>query len=129
MKLLLDTHIFIWLATEPGSLSPRARLLCQDPDNELLLSIGSIWEMQIKRQLGKLAFVTPLADLIAVQQAVNRIALLPIELAHILALQTLPPLHKDPFDRLLIAQANVEDITLLTTDSTLPGYQVRMVKA
>ena len=129
MKLLLDTHIFIWLVTEPESLSPRARTLCQDPENELLLSFASIWEMQIKHQLGKLTFTTPLADLIAVQRVGNRIALLPIALAHILALRELPLLHKDPFDRLLIAQANLEGITLLTADSALPAYQVLMVKA
>jgi PIN domain nuclease of toxin-antitoxin system len=128
VKLLLDTHIFIWLVTEPESLSPRARTLCEDPENELLLSFASIWEMQIKHQLGKLAFAMPLADLIAVQRVGNRIALLPIALAHILALAELPLLHKDPFDRLLIAQANMEGITLLTADSALPAYQVRLIK-
>ncbi len=129
MGLLLDTHIFIWLATEPATLSPRTWALCQDLDNELLLSIASIWEIQIKHQLGKLAFVTPLAELIAIQRKVNRVTLLAVEPAHIFALQELPPLHKDPFDRMLIAQTKVEDITLLTADGTLPGYQVRMVKA
>ena len=75
MKLLLDTHIFIWLATEPGALPVRARTLCHDLENELLLSIASIWEMQIKHQLGKLNFVTPLTELIATQCSVNGIAL------------------------------------------------------
>ncbi|HXT34299.1 MAG TPA: type II toxin-antitoxin system VapC family toxin [Chloroflexota bacterium] len=129
MRLLLDTHVFLWLAIEPESLSARARALCQDSEHELLLSFASIWEMQIKQQLGKLTFATPLADLIAVQRVGNRIALLPIALAHILALADLPLLHKDPFDRLLIAQANTEGITILSADSTLPAYQVRLIHA
>jgi PIN domain nuclease of toxin-antitoxin system len=127
--VLLDTHIFIWLVTEPDALSPQARTLCRDRDNELLLSIASIWEIQIKHQLGKLALAASLTDLVAVQRVANRIALLPITLAHVLAIQELPFLHKDPFDRMLVAQTRVEDITLLTADYALPAYQIRMVKA
>lgn len=127
MTLLLDTHVFIWLATEPDRLTPRARALCQDVAHDLVLSLASIWEMQIKHQLGKLTFATSLADMIALQQAVNGITLLPIELAHVLALQALPPLHKDPFDRMLLAQTMVEGLTLLTADGTLPAYPVSML--
>jgi PIN domain nuclease of toxin-antitoxin system len=126
VKLLLDTHVFIWLATEPSMLSPRAYALCQDAANDLVLSIASIWEMQIKYQLGKLTFEVPLEQILSTQRAVNEITILPIELAHVLALQTLPPLHKDPFDRMLIAQSTVEDLALLTADSTLSAYPVRV---
>ena len=127
--MLLDTHIFIWLVTEPDALSLETQTLCRDRDNDLLLSLASIWEMQIKHQLGKLTFAVSLADLISIQRVANRIALLPIALAHVLALQELPVLHKDPFDRMLVAQARVENLTLLTADGALPAYPVRIVKA
>lgn len=110
MKLLLDTHIFIWLATDPGKLPLQARAACQDLNNTLVLSVASVWEIQIKHQLGKLTLVTPLERIIADQQVVNAITLLPVELTHVLALHALPPLHRDPFDRILVAQARVEEV-------------------
>ncbi len=129
MKLLLDTHVFIWIATDPERLSPRARALCQDLDNVLVLSVASVWEMQIKIQLGKLMLPAPLDQLVEDQRAVNALTLLPIELPHVLALQGLPPLHKDPFDRMLIAQASVQSATLLTADEKLMGYPIGTLKA
>jgi len=120
--LLLDTHVFLWLASSPDRLSAEARKVCQDLENTLLLSMASIWEIQIKHQLGKLTLSSPLDQLIAEQQTVNAVILLPIELAHILRLQSLPPLHKDPFDRILVAQSIVTGATLLTADAKLPDY-------
>jgi PIN domain nuclease of toxin-antitoxin system len=124
MKLLLDTHTFIWMDSEPDKLSPRIRELCQDTENILLVSVASIWEIQIKSQLGKLKLKTPLPDIIR-QQKENGIEILPIEPNHIFALEALPNHHKDPFDRLLIAQAIVEDAVLLTADPLIQQYPIK----
>ena len=113
MKILLDTHIFLWWDNAPGQLSEQIKTICEDPANTLVLSVVSVWEMQIKQQLGKLTLRLPLSELIEDQQKTNGIEILSIHLAHVLALQTLPPHHKDPFDRLLIAQANAENISLI----------------
>lgn len=124
MKLLLDTHIFIWLDSEPNKLSPHIRALCTNSTNLLLLSVVSIWEMQIKAQLGKLNLALPLQQIVMEQQMTNGIQVIPIELAHVLALDGLPTPHKDPFDRLLIAQAIVEGATILTADRIFASYPV-----
>jgi PIN domain nuclease of toxin-antitoxin system len=125
VKLLLDTHVFIWWTSEPARLSTKALSACQDKNNTLLLSLTSVWEMQIKHQIGKFSFTMPLADIISMQQVQGGIALLSITLDHILALDSLPSHHKDPFDRLLIAQAGVEQAVLLTHDSLLSQYPVQ----
>lgn len=122
MKLLLDTHIFIWWDSEPAQLSPQALALCQDRQNSLLLSVASVWEMQIKLQLGELKLNLPLAELVESQQQTNNLEILPVMLTHVLALQHLPAHHKDPFDRLLIAQASVEDVVLISNDPMFPKY-------
>lgn len=124
MKLLLDTHAFIWWDSEPEKLSARSRACCQDTTNELFLSVASVWEMQIKQQLGKLKLNSPLAEIVANQQKTNGIEITSVNLAHVLALDTLPTHHKDPFDRLLIAQAVVERITLITNDRIFSQYAV-----
>jgi PIN domain nuclease of toxin-antitoxin system len=95
MKLLLDTHTFIWWDSEPARLSPQALALCQDRQNVLLLSVVSIWEMQIKLRLGKLRLALPLKEIIETQQQTNSIEILPVTLAHVLALENLPAYHKD----------------------------------
>ena len=127
MKLLLDTHAFIWWDSEPQKLSAQVLALFQESSNQLLLSTASVWEMQIKLQLGKLQLERPLAELIAGQQEKNGIELLPVQLEHILALQTLPTHHKDPFDRLLIAQANIEGAVLVTADPIFAKYPVKIL--
>ena len=103
MNLLFDTHIFIWWDSAPARLSSQVLGLCQDPAHRLWLSVASVWEMQIKYQLGKLQLQQALAAIVARQQQVNRITLLPVDLVHVLALEQLPVHHKDPFDRMLIA--------------------------
>lgn len=103
MKLLLDTHAFIWWDSEPAKPSPQVLSLCQDRQNTLFLSAASVWEMQIKLQMGKLKLTLPLAELIESQQQTNNLQILPVLLTHVLALEHLPAHHKDPFDRLLIA--------------------------
>ncbi|MEZ4860448.1 MAG: type II toxin-antitoxin system VapC family toxin [Caldilineaceae bacterium] len=124
MKLLLDTHTFIWWDTEPQKLSTRALMLCRDPQNQLVLSVISVWEMVIKIQLGKLRFAKPLPEMIAEQQRANRLTLLSVTLDHVLAVETLPLIHKDPFDRLLIAQARVEAAPIISRDEILSNYPV-----
>jgi PIN domain nuclease of toxin-antitoxin system len=125
MNLLLDTHVFIWLSLNPERLSERVTDLLMDETNLWFLSLASVWEMQIKRQLGKLSLNLPLPELIASQQQTNGLQLLPIELNHIFTLENLPQFHRDPFDRLLIAQAITEQIPLLSIDTVFDHYPVQ----
>lgn len=127
MKLLLDTHTFIWWANEPEKLSEKAVAACQDNSNSLILSVVSAWEMQIKMQLGKLKISRPMEELIRTQQQANALQILPVELAHVLDLNNLPSHHKDPFDRLLIAQANIEGATLVSVDPAFSSYGVQLL--
>jgi PIN domain nuclease of toxin-antitoxin system len=127
MKVLLDTHAFIWSDSDPTKLSPQARAACEDRTNVVLLSVASVWEMQIKLQLGKLDLRLPLAEVIASQQQTNDIQVLSVALGHVLALQDLPAHHKDPFDRLLIAQANVEEAVLIGHDPVFAQYPVKVL--
>ena len=127
MKLLLDTHTFIWWDSEPAKLSATALALCNDPGNDLILSVTSLWEMQIKRQLGKLSLRLPLADIVAHQQTTNSLNILPITQAHVYELDWLPTPHKDPFDRLLVAQANSEGAALVSADPIFGSYPVHVV--
>lgn len=125
MNLLLDTHVFIWLSLTPERLSQRVTDLLMDETNLWFLSLASVWEIQIKRQLGKLSLNLPLPELIASQQQTNGLQLLPIELNHIFTLENLPQFHRDPFDRLLIAQAITEQIPLLSIDTVFDHYPVQ----
>jgi PIN domain nuclease of toxin-antitoxin system len=126
VKLLLDTHTFIWWDSAPAKLSAAALALCGDPANQLVLSVASLWEIQIKRQLGKLDLRLPLAEIVAHQQETNGLTILPIVQAHVLALDALPPHHRDPFDRLLVAQAVVEEAVLVSGDPVLKSYSVQI---
>jgi len=127
MKLLLDTHAFIWWASEPAKLSDKVIELCQSGDNILLLSVTSAWEMQIKMQLRKLRLQRPLQEIIARQQDNNDLQILPILLEHVLELNNLPFHHNDPFDRLLIAQASKENAVLVSKDSVFLNYDVQVM--
>ena len=127
MKLLLDTHTFLWWDSEPSKLSSKALALCQDRTNTVLLSVVSVWEMQIKSQLGKLKLSLPLAEMVETQRQANSIEVMSIALAHVLALENLPTPHKDPFDRLLIAQANVEGAVLVSDDPIFEKYPVKTI--
>lgn len=124
MKLLLDTHAFIWWDGDQSKLSTAASDACQSLANSLHLSLASVWELQIKMQLGKLALRLPLADVLRDQQQRNGLALEPVTLEDILALSALPTLHRDPFDRLIIAQANRRGFHLVTHDPELARYPV-----
>ena len=128
MKLLLDTHIFIWWADQPERLSQAALSALEDEANELLLSVASVWEMQIKIQLGKLKLSLPLKELIKNQQDINTLSVSPVTLTQVLALDALPSHHKDLFDRLLIAQSIEEDLTLVSADSQFSAYSVKLLQ-
>ncbi|MCL1467292.1 type II toxin-antitoxin system VapC family toxin [Argonema galeatum] len=127
MKLLFDTHTFIWWDSQPNNLSQTALALLQDRSNILLLSVISIWEMQIKLQLGKITLNRSLLEIIENQQQTNQIEVLPVKLAHVLELDSLPLVHKDPFDRLLIAQANVQNAALVSCDPIVAQYPVNVI--
>ncbi len=121
MKLLLDTHVLLWAAGQPEKLSASARSLIENPDHELLFSAASIWEVVIKSALGRSDFQVN-ARLLRRGLLDNRYGELPIRSEHVVSVDTLPAIHKDPFDRILIAQANVERITLLTADPIVTRY-------
>jgi len=121
VRLLLDTHALVWWAGDKSKLSPTALAELRDPANEIMLSAASIWELQIKIALGKFTLVHPL-DVTVRQQAANGFGLLPVTVDHALALRHLPPTHKDPFDRMLIAQALTEGAALVSADAVVAKY-------
>lgn len=124
MNLLLDTHTFIWWAEDPTKLSNIALNAIQDKANRLLLSDVSIWEIQIKAQLGKIKIGLPLTQLIA-DQVKNGFEICGITTDHILGLDSLPFHHKDPFDRLLISQTIVDGLTFVSKDPAIKPYSVQ----
>jgi PIN domain nuclease of toxin-antitoxin system len=121
MKLLLDTQLLLWAAGEPTRLSAPARKLINDSTHELVFSAASMWEISIKSGMGRNDFQVN-ARILRRALLDNEYVELPINCDHALATEALPPLHRDPFDRILIAQATVEGITLLTTDSLISQY-------
>ena len=121
MKLLLDTHLLLWAAGQPERLSAKAKKLLSDPANELLFSAASLWEIAIKNTLGRPDFrVDP--RILRRGLLDNGYVELPVTGGHAVGIDVLPPLHKDPFDRLLLSQALVEGVTLLTRDEELARY-------
>ena len=128
MKLLLDTHLLLWAATQPQRLSADVQALCNDPDNELYFSAVSIWEVAIKRSLDRGDFQL---DVRQFRRGLidNGYRELPMSSLHAVAIDTLPAVHRDPFDRILVAQASVEGFPLLTSDALLAQYSglVRLV--
>lgn len=125
MRLLLDTHSFLWFIGGNASLSPTARTLIEDADNQPLLSMASLWELAIKLSIGKLSLGQPFETLIPEQMRLNGIELLQIEMAHVVVVAKLPFHHRDPFDRLLIAQAMVEQIPMVSGDPAFDLYRIK----
>ena len=121
MKLLLDTHLLLWVAAEPTKLSKKVRSLILDSDNDLFFSVASIWEIAIKSQLGRADFDVD-SHLLRRGLIDNGYLELTINAEHALTVMGLPPLHKDPFDRMLVAQATVEGFVLLTSDEQVAAY-------
>jgi PIN domain nuclease of toxin-antitoxin system len=125
--LLLDSNAFIYMANQPEALPPPAKAAIEDPNNIRFLSIASPLELQIKINLGKLAFASPLRTVVEFELRRGSLQLLPITLDHIEALSRLPNHHRDPFDRLLIAQAIHEGLTIVTADETIAAYPVAVL--
>ena len=121
MNLLLDTHILLWAAYEPARLSANARAMLTDPNNTLYFSVASLWEVVIKSALGRPDFAVDAAEL-RLGLVANEYNELAIESSHVLRLPTLQPLHADPFDRILLAQAMAEGQVLLTADAKVLAY-------
>lgn len=121
MKLLLDTHLLLWAAGSPERLSATTRTLLEAPENELFFSAASLWEIAIKRGLGRNDFQVD-ARVLRRGLLDNGYNELPITSEHSVAIDALPPIHKDPFDRILVAQAMVEGIILLTADALVARY-------
>jgi PIN domain nuclease of toxin-antitoxin system len=129
MGLLLDTHTFLWCLLEDSKLGPQARRRIVDPAITVLLSIASVWEISIKTALGKLDLPSPLETVLPNAMEASQIHSLAITMGHALAVRSLPLLHRDPFDRLLVAQAKVEGLTIVTADEMLSGYDVPTLDA
>ena len=121
MNLLLDTHLLLWAASEPQRLSTKARNLLLDPANHLLFSSASLWEISIKNGLERSDFIVDPRRLWRML-LISGYRELPITSEHTVVVNDLPHLHKDPFDRILIAQARVEGVTLLTADKVVARY-------
>ena len=126
MNILLDTHAFLWLRTAPDKIPSRLLSAYDDLDNEFFLSIASVWEIQIKQQLGKLELDLSLPELIKEQRLNNGLQLLAIETEHIFALSSLPFHHKDPFDRLILVQSQIESLKLASADTAFTAYGVEL---
>lgn len=124
MKLLLDTHSFLWFIAGSSHLSPQARTLIEAEENQSFLSVASLWEMAIKVSLGKLSLEQPFEPFISDQLELNGIEILGISLAHTAVIAGMPFHHRDPFDRLLIAQAQVEQIPVVSGDLALDLYPI-----
>ena len=127
MKGLLDTHVFLWWNLDDPQLSPRARAFISDGSNELYFSAASAWEIVIKVLKGRLVLPEPPARYVGSRLADNRILPLPVQLSHALGVADLPGLHHDPFDRLLIAQCQMEDMPIVTADAEIARYQVNVI--
>jgi PIN domain nuclease of toxin-antitoxin system len=128
MRYLIDTHIFLWLSAGSGRIAPPILNILDDPDHEVFVSIATAWEIAIKVSLGKLNAPLNVQEWLPAQLQASGLAILPISLAHALAVADLPCHHGDPFDRLLIAQARVEDMTLVTADQWFSQYDVRLLR-
>ena len=124
MNLLIDTHVFLWFIMGSPHLTAEARALIEDEKNRKFISIASLWEIAIKSSIGKLTLSSPFDKLIPQQLSLNGFELLPIEIAHLAAVATLPFHHRDPFDRLLIAQSMVEKMPIVSIDSAFEAYNV-----
>lgn len=122
MKLLLDTHTFLWFVTNDPKLSDSARVVLEEGENTLYVSIATIWEIAIKNGLGKLPLAQPIEIFIPTQLTSNRIDILPVTQEHAFLAGRLPLHHRDPFDRMLIAQSLSEKIPLVSGDSTFDAY-------
>jgi PIN domain nuclease of toxin-antitoxin system len=124
VRLLLDTHALLWFLGNAPALSAAARAVIEDPANHKLVSVATCWEMSIKAGLKRLGLVEPVAVFLARELRTNNFDLLDITLAHATAVETLPHHHRDPFDRLLIAQSRIENLPIVSVDAAFDPYGV-----
>lgn len=127
MRALLDTHAFLWWITDDPRLPHKARGIISEGENELYLSAASGWEIAIKARLGRLQLPDDPERFIPEQLALNAIESLPVQMSHALRVHALPDYHRDPFDRLLIAQAQLEGLPILTEDGRIARYRVKTI--
>lgn len=127
MIALLDTHTFLWWITDDARLSPRARKIIGAGESRLFLSAASGWEMAIKARLGRLQLLDDFERFVTEQLALNAIESLPVQMIHALHVYQLPDLHRDPFDRLLVAQAKLENLPILTADPQIAQYPIKTI--
>ena len=125
MRLLLDTHAFLWFVGGDPQITPHARQLIEDPANQSLLSMASLWEMAIKLSIGKLGFGQSFESFVSEQLSGNGMELLGIALPHLAVVASLPFHHRDPFDRLLVAQAMHEQMPMISADPAFDAYGIR----
>ena len=129
MRLLVDTQCWLWMSLAPERFSPRGRRIVEDTTHTLYLSAASAWEIGIKHAIGKLQLPEPPVVYVPARIDATGVRQLPIDHAHALRVSTLPPHHRDPFDRLLIAQAQIEELTILTSDPMFDAYDVATLRA
>jgi len=127
MKLIVDTHTFIWFFRGDPKLSTTARQLIENMDNEVMLSIASVWEIAIKQSIGKLSFGLPFKAVIVEKLKQNQVEIIHVTLDHIETVATLPLHHRDPFDRLIIAQGIVENLPIISADAIFDAYPIQRV--
>lgn len=127
MRVLLDTHALLWFITDDDRLGGRARSLIEDPEADVAVSVASLWEVAIKHSIGKLPLARPFAETFPAQLDANAFRTLPIEPAHLARLVDLPFHHRDPFDRLILAQALAETVPVLTRDRAFEAYPVDVI--
>ncbi len=124
MRILLDTQIWLWMLADPGRLTGTAKDLLTDPSTELLLSAASTWEIAIKTGLGRLTLPGPPTVVVPKLMEETGVTALSIQPSHTLHVASLPPHHRDPFDRLLVAQAQLEDVPIMSADPAIGRYEV-----
>jgi PIN domain nuclease of toxin-antitoxin system len=127
VRFLLDTHVFLWLHSEPERLGPHLDVL-EDPSTDRLVSVVVAWEIAIKHGLGRLHLPAPPSAWVPERIRLGAMQPVPIELAHALGVTDLPPHHRDPFDRLLISQARQLDVAILTADAAFAAYDVEVIE-
>ena len=127
MKVLFDTHAFLWAISEDPRLSPTARQIFTAADSEVLISVAGIWEILVKAEVGRLPFPRPAGSYLRRQLTKTSTAVLPILLSHVLRLEALPLHHRDPFDRIILAQAMEEEIPVVSADSKFRMYPIEVL--
>ena len=125
MKILIDTHVLLWGIQDPAKVSTRVRTLL--PVADVWISVASLWEIIAKVQIGKLVLPTPVGDYLVDKLKMNGVSVLPLSFAHVLRLEEIPLHHRDPFDRILIAQSLEEKLPLVTSDAAFKNYPVQTI--